>query len=261
MKRHAIKNGQGKGNTPSATVRCRHMLRYICRVMCTVNSTRGIWTDACSSSCIRSVQLRSMQWTPLVIQSKRVSTWMRFEPPPKCRPRQDGELGMPRVAHIAAMLVWCSPMSENLGQELHANHAVLFPQPRKLDTVSHQLIAWRNVIAFSLTFLTISWIEIWRKWEPTPMLTQSSLSRSAGKCSIARATESVFTVRITTLRSPCRAQCATWSRMRVSDSSWEHGWRYSTSFMLFCVETIVSSSSVLMITFLPVSQACMHSDR
>ena len=39
----------------------------------------------------------------------------------------------------------------------------------------------------------------------------------------------VSTVRITNLRSPCRAQCATWSRMRVSASSWEHGWRYSTS--------------------------------
>ena len=35
----------------------------------------------------------------------------------------------------------------------------------------------------------------------------------------------VSTVRITNLRSPCRAQCATWSRMRVSASSWEHGWR------------------------------------
>ena len=52
-------------------------------------------------------------------------------------------------------------------------------------------------------------------------------------------------------RSPCRAQCATWSRMRVSASSWERGWRYSTSFMSFCVETIVSSF-VLMITFLSV---------
>ena len=121
MKRHPINNGQGKGNTLSATERCRHMLRYICRVMCTVNSTRGICTDACSSSCIRSVQIRSMQWAPLVVQSKRVSTRIRFEPPPKCiepppkcRARKDGDLGMPRVAHVAAMLVGCSPMSENL---------------------------------------------------------------------------------------------------------------------------------------------------
>ena len=70
----------------------------------------------------------------------------------------------------------------------------------------------------------------------------------------------VSTVRITNLRSPCRAQCATWSRMRVSSSSWEHGWRYSTSLTSFCVETIVSSF-VLMITFLPVSHSCMQSDR
>ena len=77
---------------------------------------------------------------------------------------------------------------------------------------------------------------------------------------IARTTTSVSTVRITNLRSPCRAQCATWSRMRVYASSWEHGWIYSTSLTSFCVETIVSSF-VLMITFLPVSHACMQSDR
>ena len=62
-------------------------------------------------------------------------------------------------------------------QELHHNHADFSPQPRKLDTVSHQLIALRNVIAFSSTFLTISWIEICRKWVPTPKLTQSSPKR------------------------------------------------------------------------------------
>ena len=47
---------------------------------------------------------------------------------------------------------------------------------------------------------------------------------------------------------------------RLYASSWEHGWRYSTSLMSSCVETIVSSF-VLMITFLPVSHACMQSDR
>ena len=77
---------------------------------------------------------------------------------------------------------------------------------------------------------------------------------------IARITTYVCMVRIITLRSPCRPQCATWSRMRVSASSWKHGWRYSTSLMSFCVETI-ASSFVLMITFLPVSQDCMQSDR
>ncbi len=63
------------------------------------------------SSYIRSVHVRSMQWTPLVVQSKRVSTRIRFEPPPQCRTRQ---VGMPCVAHVAAMLVGCSPLSENL---------------------------------------------------------------------------------------------------------------------------------------------------
>ena len=116
MKRHAIKIGQGKGNTPSASARCRHMLRYICRVLCTVNSTHGSCTDSSSPSCIRRVQVRSIQWTPLVVQSKRASTRIRFEPPPKCRTMQDGDFGMPRVAHVAAMLVGCSPLSENLAR-------------------------------------------------------------------------------------------------------------------------------------------------
>ena len=52
------------------TARCRHMVRYICRVLCTVNSMHVICTGACSPSCIRSVHVRSMQWTPLLVQSK-----------------------------------------------------------------------------------------------------------------------------------------------------------------------------------------------
>ena len=146
------------------------------------------------------------------------------------------------------------------GQDLQANHGDFFPWPRQLDTVSHSLTALKSIYAISLTFLTISWIAICRKWVQTPNLTQSSSSRSAEKCPIARTTTSVSTVRITNMRSHCRAQCATWNRMRVSAFSWEHGWRYSTSLMSFCVETIVSSF-VLMSTFLPVSRACMQSDR
>ena len=49
------------------------------------------------------------------------------------------------------------------GQELHANRADFFPRPRKLDTVSHPLIAWKNINTFSLTFFTISWIAICRR--------------------------------------------------------------------------------------------------
>ena len=56
------------------TASCRHMVRYICRVLCTVNTMHVICTGACSHSCIRSGHLRSMQWTPLLVQSKRVST-------------------------------------------------------------------------------------------------------------------------------------------------------------------------------------------
>ena len=74
FKRKAMKNGQEKGNIPSATARCRHMLRYICKVLCTLDSMNGIWTGPCSSSCTRSAQVRSTRWTPLVFRSKRVST-------------------------------------------------------------------------------------------------------------------------------------------------------------------------------------------
>ena len=90
------------------------MLRYIGKVMCTVNSTHDICTDAGSPSCIRSVQAHSMQWTPLVVHFKGVHNRIIFKPPPKCRTRQDGDVGMSRVAHVAAMLVGCSPLSENL---------------------------------------------------------------------------------------------------------------------------------------------------
>ena len=38
-----------------------------------------------------------------------------------------------------------------------------FPWPRQLDTVSQPLTALKSIYAFSLTFLTISWIAICRK--------------------------------------------------------------------------------------------------
>ena len=49
------------------------------------------------------------------------------------------------------------------GQDLQANHADFFSWPRQLDTVSHPLTALKSIYAFSLTFLTISWIAICRK--------------------------------------------------------------------------------------------------
>ena len=50
------------------TARCRHMVHYICTVMCTVHLMHVICTGACSHSCIRSVHFRSMQWTPLLVR-------------------------------------------------------------------------------------------------------------------------------------------------------------------------------------------------
>ena len=49
------------------------------------------------------------------------------------------------------------------GQDLQANQADFVPCPRQLDTVSHPLTALKSIYAFSLTFLTISWIAICRK--------------------------------------------------------------------------------------------------
>ena len=74
-----MKNGQEKGNIPSATALCRHMLRYICKIPCTVDSMNGICIDACSPSCTRMAQVHSTLWTPLVFRSKRVSTRIRCD--------------------------------------------------------------------------------------------------------------------------------------------------------------------------------------
>ena len=49
------------------------------------------------------------------------------------------------------------------GQDLQANRADFCSWPRQLDTVSHPLAALKSIYAFSLTFLTISWIAICRK--------------------------------------------------------------------------------------------------
>ena len=168
-----------------------------------------------------------MQWTPLLVQSKRVSN---FPPRMRCEPPQSAGLGRIGTgtsacdhtypACYAARRTCCSnaalvggmfstvrepcankyfhtPLAEhgmlytttrNLsipsmvsgvtstgcrdrsrkvyiadGQDLQANHAEMFPWPRQLDTVSHPLTALKSVYAFSLTFLTISWIAICRK--------------------------------------------------------------------------------------------------
>ena len=141
------------------------------------------------------------------------------------------------------------------GQELHANHANhadFFPRPRKLDTVSHPLTAGKNINAFSLHIFHVD--SNLSKVNTDSKANPEFVKPKRQEIPIARTTH---LVRIITLRSPCRARCATWSRMRVSGSSWEHGWRYSTSLVSLCVETI-ASSSVLMITFLPpVSQDCI----
>ena len=77
-------------DTKRATGRCRHMLRYIYRVMCTVNSMHGICNGACSRSCIRRVNVRSIQWTPLLVQSKGFPPRIRCEPPPAYRTSRTG---------------------------------------------------------------------------------------------------------------------------------------------------------------------------
>ena len=107
--------------------RCRHMVRYICWVLCTVNSMRVICVVACSHYCILSVHVRSMQWTPLLVQSKRVTRPNEMWATPNVQdyvgqgPEQapvttHTPLGMPRVAHVAAIPLWlvvCSPLSES----------------------------------------------------------------------------------------------------------------------------------------------------
>ena len=158
---------------------------------------------------------------------------------PKCMTRQDGDLGMPRVAHVAAVLVGCSPLSENLVRTTLSLPRLLHwlntfcctwqrwtflsymgSQSSRLQVADiyqgrHLLRMDKNSTLTRLTFpaaeeaiqsvapiyrmeehhcffigiLTTPWIAICRKWVPTPKLTKSSSSRSAGKCSIARATK------------------------------------------------------------------------
>ena len=118
-----------------ATARCCHMVRYICRVMCFVNLMHVICTGASSPSCIRSVHVRSMQWTPLLVQSKRVSTPNEMWATPKVQDwaGQGTEqahvtthtpLAIPRVAHVTAMPLWLVclvPLSENPCEQLFPN--------------------------------------------------------------------------------------------------------------------------------------------
>ena len=92
------------------TACCRHIVHYICRVLCTINSTHVICTGTCNRSCIRSVHVRDMQWTPLLVQSRRVSTRMRCEPPPKCRTRQDRDRNKRLWPHIPRLLCRASHM-------------------------------------------------------------------------------------------------------------------------------------------------------
>ena len=104
--------------------RCRHMLRYICRVLCTVNSMHGIFTVACSPSCIRSVHVHSMH-----VSSVQKGFHLESD---ASHPKSAGLgragtgqspvtthtlFGKPRVAHVAPMPIWlvgCSPLSDNL---------------------------------------------------------------------------------------------------------------------------------------------------
>ena len=62
--------------------------------LCTVNYVHVICTGACRPSCMRSALVRSMQGTPLAVQSKSVST--------------------PNVAAMPLWLVGCFPLFENL---------------------------------------------------------------------------------------------------------------------------------------------------
>ena len=132
------------------TASFRHVVRYICRVLCTVNSMHVICTGACSHSCIRSGHFRSMRLTPLLVQSKRVSTRMMCEPPPKCRTRQDRDLSKRLWPHLPRLLcrsshmlqqcrfgfVGCPPLSEN-------------PVPTTLS-----ILHWLNTFSCTYTYTT-----------------------------------------------------------------------------------------------------------
>ena len=90
------------------------------------------------------------------------------------------------------------------GQELHANHANqadFFPRPRKLNTVSHPLTAWKNINAFSLHIFHVD--SNLSKVNTDSKANSEFIKPKRQEIPIARTTH---LVRIITLRSPCRAQ-------------------------------------------------------
>ena len=172
-------------------------------------------------------------------------------------------LAMPRVAHVAAMPLWsvgCSPLSENrvpttlsILHWLYTTHRNLSIHSRvsELTSTGCRDRSRKASIADGKDLQAkhadcFSWLR--------------QLDTVSHPLTALKSIYTAFFIDISNSRSPCREQCATWSRMRVSASSLEHGWRYSTSLASFCVGTIVSSF-VLLITFLPVSHACMQSVR
>ena len=119
LKRNAMKTRQENGNIPSVsyyTLSPHTPLRLQCYMHCKFY-VRHLY---CSPYCVRRARVRSMQWTPLTVQSKRVST------PNQMRAGQEPVTtntlrGMPRVAHVAAMPIWlvgCSQLFENLVRKL-----------------------------------------------------------------------------------------------------------------------------------------------
>ena len=147
------------------------------------------------------------------------------------------------------------------GQHLHANHADFFPWPRKLDTVSHPLTAWKHIYAFSLTFSTIivdsnlAKVSTDAKANPEFIkLKRREMSYCKDSHICVHGCDYQFAKSL-----PCTMRNVEQNARIISSSSWEHGWIYSPSLTRFCAETIVSSF-VLMVTFLTVSQACTHSN-
>ena len=99
-------------------------------------------------------------------------------------------------------------VSVNPGVLSQAAQAVFFPQPRKCDTVSHPVMAWKSGNARDFDgpiWAHTSWMGISRTFFPLPRHTHNSVRFSVKKKRTKRTTTSLSTVRTTAFRWPCCA--------------------------------------------------------
>ena len=116
-----------------------------------------------------------------------------------------------------------------------ADQAVFLPHPRKCDTVSQPVMAWKSGKARHVdgpNWAERVWIGMSRIFFPLPRHTHNSDRPSDANQRRARMTTSLSTVCTKAIWWPWLAASARWRRILVSASVWLHGWRPGISCCL-----------------------------